>query len=235
MPVDKDPLTSPQKTPERSGGSVPSPELILEASEDLGVRAVGETVSQPIPENAQIFSRQERTALRTAEPTLAEVMSRPVEAVPRPEKGDKVLAIFDGKVVEAVVDGSVSPDGAAAHEQVFTVWRTNENGDEVKKTMPVALFKPEIQADLARRQGQESLEEAKALTIPNEALAEAMGSHNSTDEYGHLFDPNYKGGSVEEAAVPVEMDEGERLARERAGRDHLANVVNNIDYQRRGF
>jgi hypothetical protein len=234
MPIDQDPLASPRTTPERSGGSIPSPELILEASEDLGVKAVGETVVQPISENARIYSREELAALRIAEPTVAEVMSRPVEAIPRPEKGDKVLAIFDGKVVEAVVDKKVSPEGAAAHELVFTVWRTNERGEEVEVTMPIEAFKPEIQADLARRQGLESAEQARS-TAQNEALAEAMGSASATDEYQYMFDPNYEGGSVEEAAVHEELDEGERIARERAKEDNLANEVNKIDYKRRGF
>lgn len=231
MPIDHDPALSPQPTPETGANSLPSPELVSEVSEDLGKKAVGDLVTEPMSEDARIYSRDERAAFHSTDSTIAEVMSRPVEVLPQPEKGQKVLALFDGKVVEAVVDELISPAGTAAYEQIFTVVRTNENGEMAEKTMPIALFKPEIQSDLARRQGLESA--AEAASTPSASLTEAMG--DTPGKYSELLDPNYEGGSVEAAAVREELDEGDLLARKRAQEDQQNWDANVDQFKRRGF
>jgi len=61
----------------------------------------------------------------------------------------------------------------------------------------------------------------------NEADAD---THVQSGPYDHLMDPNYTGGSVEEAAVRPELTEEELLTRERRQRDDVhwhGNVLRN--------
>ena len=163
-----------------------------------------------------------------------------------PKDGDSTLALFDGRIVVATVRGEPSPEG------LYTLVYGGK-----QKTAPIAVFKPEVQADLQRRKDEQdaaprseidqmgrrpwtptgdTAELLAARRAPNEAVPEQQADDEPKEGYDYLFDPNRtEEGNTEDAAGRPPQDEGARLAREREHADSIAwngNIAE--DRRRRG-